>query len=155
MTGQRLRRALVQGTAAAVLWGLVAAALSRLLMRAAVLVTGGDPGFSVVGTAGIAVAYVVVLLPGAIALAYSAHRWPWAVFGAGAVLLATQAVNIGLQDLAAAPGLSTGRWALLGLVLAAMAAVHAGHAVLVARWARRAAPRPVVPEEVFAAPVPR
>lgn len=136
MHGRQVARAVARGTAAAVLWGVVAGALMRLLMRVANVVTGGEPGFSVLGTAMILVFFVVLLLPGGIALAVSRGRWPWAVLLLGTAALAAQSVNIGLQDLEER-FLTTREWVLVLLVSVAMAGVLAGQAALVARSARR------------------
>jgi hypothetical protein len=100
-------------------------------------VAGSETGFSVVGTLFIALAYVLLLLPGAVALAVSSRRWAWAVVGAGVAVLVSQGLSIGLQEVDGTLDLGPGRWALLLLVLAAMAAVAVGQAVLVARTARR------------------
>lgn len=136
MGARRVARAVGRGTAAAVVWGVVAGALMRLLMRAANLATGGETGFSVLGTAMILAVFVVLLLPGGIALALSRGRWPWAVLLAGTAALAAQAVNIGMQDLEGR-FFTTREWLLVTLVAVAMAAVLAGQAAMVARTARR------------------
>jgi hypothetical protein len=136
MDVQRLLRALIRGAVAAGFWGLLSALLTRALMRAVVLITEGTPEFSWTGTLGIAIFYVVALLPGAVALAYSDGRWPYLLFGAGIALLALQAVAIGTQETAQATGLSLWRWALLALILLTMLCVYAAQVALVHRAAR-------------------
>lgn len=79
MDKQRLWQAACRGAAAAGLWGLVSAAITRVQMRAVTLVTEGPAQFTWAGTMLIAVVYVATLFPGAVALAYSAGRWPLAV----------------------------------------------------------------------------
>jgi hypothetical protein len=105
-------------------------------MRVVVLVTEGTPGFSWVGTMGIAVVYVAALLPGAVALAYSAGRWPYLLFGGGIAFLVFEAVAIGVQETAHASGLAVWRWVALVVVLLAMAGVYAAQVALVHRGAR-------------------
>src|SRR3954465_7724126 len=108
-------------------------------MRAVVLLTEGTPQFSWAGTLGIAIVYVVALLPGAVALAYSDGRWPYLVFGGGIAFLAFEAVAIGAQETAHATGLSVWRWVVLVVVLAAMIGVYATQMALVHRGARAGA----------------
>ena len=57
-------------------------------MRTVALITNGPPGFTWFGSLVIAVSYIAALLPGAIALAYTARRWPWILFGGGIAFLA-------------------------------------------------------------------
>ncbi len=140
MIGRRLLGAVVAGGAAALLWGLAAALVFRLLMRVVAEVTSTAPTFSLGGTAFIAVFFVLLALPGAIALAYSRGRWPWLVLGTGLGLLAVQAVGVGSSDLGVTHHLTTGEWVLLGAVFMAMAGVIGAEAVLISRTARRWAP---------------
>ena len=109
MDGRRLLRAVLAGGAAALLCGVAAALVFRLLMRAVGEVTSTAPTFSLAGTGGIAVFLVVLALPGAIALACSRSRWPWLVLGTGLGLLAVQAVGIGAE--AGLIGRTARRWA--------------------------------------------
>src|SRR3954451_16363058 len=83
MDGWRLVRALARGVAAALLGGLLGAVLTRALMRAVMVVADGTPSFTWSGLAFIALFYVVFLVPGAVALAWSRARWPLVVFGVG------------------------------------------------------------------------
>src|SRR3712207_4882810 len=121
MDGRRLLKAVLAGGAAALLWAVAAALVFRLLMRAVAEVTSTAPTFSLAGTAFIAVFFVVLALPGAIALAYSRGRWPWLVLGTGLGLLAVQAVGIGSGDLGVTHHLTSGDWVLLTAVFVAMA----------------------------------
>jgi hypothetical protein len=136
MDTHRLLVAVRTGVAAATIWGLVSAALTRALMRAITLITDGTPDFTWSGSFVIAVVYIGALLPGAIALAYTARRWAWILFGGGIAFLAYGALVIGLDETAHAQGLTAGRWIALVALLAAMLAVYAGQVVLVHRTTR-------------------
>ena len=131
-----LWQAVSRGARAAVLWGLISAALTRVLIRAVTLISEGSPQFTWAGTMVIAVVYVAALLPGAVALAYSAGRWPWILFGGGIAFLAYRAVLTGREETAHAEGLTTWRWAGLTALLTAMVCVYAAQVALVHRAAR-------------------
>jgi hypothetical protein len=133
---QRLVRAAGRGIAAALLGGLVGAALTRVVMRLVMLVAGGNPSFTWAGTAFIALFYVVFLTPGAVALAWSRARWPLVVFGLGALAIPVQAIGIATTDLEAVGPLSTGQWVVLGALFVGMAAVYVLQAAIVYRLAR-------------------
>jgi hypothetical protein len=134
----RLVRALARGLAAAVLGGLVGAALTRALMRLVMVAADGYPAFTWTGTAFIALFYVVFLLPGAVALAWSRARWPLFVFGVGAVAIPVQAAGIATTDLEAVGPFSAGQWVVLVVLFLGMAAVYALQAVITYRVARGA-----------------
>ena len=143
---QRLVRAVARGVAAAVIGGLVGAALTRGLMRAIILVAGGTPEFTWTGTAFITLFYVLFLAPGAVALAWSRARWPLFVFGAGAVAIPIQATGIATTDLAAVGPFSTGQWVALIALFVAMALAYAVQALVVYRLARGVPTRSRAPE---------
>jgi hypothetical protein len=136
MDWQRLGRAVLRGVVAAVVAGVIGTALTRGLMRAIILVAGGEPQFTWSGTAFIALFYVVFLMPGAVALAWSPARWPLFVFGAGAVAIPIQAAGIAQTDLEAVGPLSTGQWTVLVVLFVGMAAAYAVQAVIAYRVAR-------------------
>jgi len=136
MDWQRLGRAVLRGVVAAVVAGVIGTALTRGLMRAIILVAGGEPQFTWSGTAFIALFYVVFLMPGAVALAWSPARWPLFVFGAGAVAIPIQATGIAQTDLEAVGPLSTGQWTVLVVLFVGMAAAYAVQAVIAYRVAR-------------------
>jgi hypothetical protein len=136
MGADRLVRAGVRGTAAAVLGGLVGAALTRTLMRVIMLAADGNPAFTWTGTAFIALFYVAFLLPGAVALAWSRARWPLVLFGLGAVAIPVQAAGIATTDLEAVGPFSPEQWAVLVLLFLGMAGVYALQAAIVYRVAR-------------------
>ena len=143
MDGQRLLRAVGRGVAAAVVGGLVGAALTRGLMRAVILVAGGNPQFTWAGSAFIALFYIVFLTPGAIALAWCRGRWPLFVFGAGAVAIPVQAVGIATTDLDGLGSFGSGQWTVLVVLFVGMAAAYTVQAVIVYRVARGGARHPV------------
>jgi len=143
MDVQHLLRALGRGVVAAVVGGLVGAALTRGLMRAVILVADGHPQFSWAGLVFIALFYVVILTPGAIALAWSRARWPVVVFGAGAVAIPVQAAGIATTDLESVGPFSAGQWVALVALFVAMAAVYALQAVIAYRLARSGVRRPI------------
>jgi hypothetical protein len=146
MDVRRLLRAVGRGVAAAVLGGLVGAALTRALMRLVIVVADGDPTFTWTGTAFIALFYVVFLTPGAVALAWSRARWPLVPYGIGVLAIPVQAIGIATTDLDAVGPFTGGQWALLVLLFLAMAAVYALQAAIVYRVARGRAPlREAVP----------
>jgi len=136
MGWERLVRAVGRGVAAALLAGLVGAALTRGVMRLVMLVAGGTTTFSWTGTAFIALFYVVFLTPGAIALAWSRGRWPLVLFVVGAVAIPVQAAGIATTDLEAVGPFSTEEWAVLVPLFVAMAAAYALQAVIAYRVAR-------------------
>ena len=142
MDTHRLWQAVSRAARAAVLWGLISAALTRVLMRAVTLISEGSPQFTWAGTMVIAVVYVAALLPGAVALAYSAGRWPWILFGGGIAFLAYRAVLTGLEGTAHTGGLTTWRWAALATVLTAMVCVYEAQVVLLHRAVRGRARTP-------------
>ena len=59
MDAHRLLMAVRTGAAAATLWGLASAVLTRALMRTVTLITDGTPGFTWFGSFGIAVVHKV------------------------------------------------------------------------------------------------
>lgn len=138
MVGRR-GPAVLRGIGAALVAGVISALVARLIMRAVTLVVGGQPSFSLLGTAMICVFFVVPMLPGAIALALSGRRWPYLLLVAGVGLLVSQAAAIGSQDLGHIGVLSPGKWTLLVLCAAAMFGGIVAQAVFVARAARRRA----------------
>ena len=136
MDVRRLLLAVARGGGAALAAGVVGAVLTRGLMRLIMLVADGQTTFSWTGLAFIALFYVVFLTPGAVALAWSRARWPFAVFGLGAVAIPVQATGIAQTDLEAVGPFSTGQWVVLGALFVGMAAVYALQAAIVYRVAR-------------------
>jgi hypothetical protein len=128
--------ALRRGVAAALLAGLFGAVLTRALMRAVMVVADGTPSFTWSGLAFIALFYVVFLVPGAVALAWSRARWPLVVFGVGAVAIPVQAAGIAQTDLEAVGPFDAGQWVALSALFVAMAAVYTVQAAVVYRLAR-------------------
>jgi hypothetical protein len=132
----RLLRAVARGVAAAAVWGVLGAAITRVQMRTVTVLTHGTPDFTWFGTIGIAVIYVAALTPGAIALAYSGGRWSRILFGGGIAFLAYGALAIGIDETAHAHGLTVWRWAGLIAVLLTMLAVYTAQVLLVYRTVR-------------------
>jgi hypothetical protein len=60
-----------------------------------------------------------------------------APFSGGCAFLIFEAVAIGLDETSTAHDMTAGRWLLLVVVLAAMAATYAAQFLVAARWARR------------------
>jgi hypothetical protein len=136
MAERRWVLAVRTGVAAAAVPGLVSAIITRLLMRAVTLIVNGVPDFTLTGSAGIAIIYMLFLLPGCLALALSRARWPWILFGAGAGVLLFEAIAIGRQETVDAHDMTATRWFALLTVLILMAAVYCAQCVIAARWAR-------------------
>ena len=129
-------RPLITGITAATVPGFISAIITRSLMRAVSIAVGTEHHFTLVGSIGIAVIYVVFLLPGCIALAWSRSWWPWLLFAAGAGGLLFEALAIGLDETSAAGEMTAVRWGMLALVLAAMLVTYVVHFTVTACWAR-------------------
>jgi hypothetical protein len=113
---------------AAVLVGVPAALLARLLMRLATLAVGGLPGpVTVAGTAGIVVAFVVLALPATLVMAAWPRwaRWTGAVFAVAFTVFPSGVIAV--ADLPYLGLLATPR-------LLTVLAVMAGFVVLVATY---------------------
>lgn len=106
-------------------------------MRLVAIVTNGSPEFTIGGTIGIGAIYVLLLLPGAVALAYSQGRWPWYVLACGTVVLMVEAVAIGVGETSGARAMTVSRWVLLILMLVAMAFTYAAQVAYVGIRTRR------------------
>lgn len=131
-------RALVAATAT----GVASALVTRALMRAVALLTNDDPVFTPGALVMIAAFYTLALLPGCLALALSRHWWPWLVLGAGTVVLAFEAVAIGVGETADARGMTGGQWVCLVVVLVAMLATYSLQVLVAASWSRRGLRQP-------------
>jgi hypothetical protein len=142
MAMPQLMRQLWTGIAAATVAGLLSAVITRRLMHAVAHLVNGIPQVSLGCSAFIALVYIVCLVPGCLALAYSRARWPWILFSGGCALLIFEAVAIGLEETSAAHDMTAGRWLLLVVVLTAMAATYAAQFILAARWALPFRPSP-------------
>jgi len=123
------------GLAAAAVPGLLSALVTRALMRAVAWVTGDVQGPELEGLLVIVLVYVLALLPGCLALAYSASRWSWTLFGAGAAFLLYAAVGSGIVETPVIHDLSPGRWLVLILALLLMLAAYGAQVVVAASWA--------------------
>lgn len=137
--GQRV----LAGLAAALVVGVLAGLASRVLMRLVVLVAGGAPRFSLVGTVFVVLVLAGAMLPGAVAAALGGRWSARVLLGLGAAFLLFESVNIPLQEdrtqIMEAGGLTI---ALALVVLAAFPAVIVAQSVTTARLARAWAGRP-------------
>jgi hypothetical protein len=133
------RDVLATGLGAAVIPGLVSTILTRALMSVVAWILGRQPTFSLGPILAIAVVYIVLLLPGCLALAYRRAVWSWLIFGAGGALLLSQAVDIGREEASGVQYLPGWRWFALVVVLFFMLATYTAQIFSAARWATRAA----------------
>jgi hypothetical protein len=105
-----VRRAGV-GVGAAVLAGLAMGAAARLMMRLVVLATGRETEFSVGGTVGILLAFVVFMVPGALLASLYRGRGRSLLLTVATVLLLVVATGIAAEDVGDVGGLTVVRWA--------------------------------------------
>ncbi len=134
---------------AAVGAGIVMGGLSRALMRAASLVTGGEPGFSWSGSFFIVLIYAIAMVPVALFAAFTTRWWRWIAGAAGSLFLAMPAVGVTTEELGATVGWTAAQWvavvvvtiAIFGTIaLAPIAAVRLVDALLGRRTAARPQP---------------
>ncbi|MBO9524313.1 MAG: hypothetical protein J7518_22475 [Nocardioidaceae bacterium] len=137
-----LARRAGRGLGYGLLVGLGVGVLARTMMRAVALAAGEETGFSLGISLAIVGMLTVVTLPGALMLGLWQGRGRWVAVGVSAVLV----VGVHLPEAAAvltgdeAAVLSTGRWLLLGAVLAVWVAGLALLLRCLARWTRVTAP---------------
>ncbi|PFG39619.1 hypothetical protein ATJ97_2130 [Georgenia soli] len=86
------------GALAAVVLGVLAGGVARVLMRLLVVLSGDAPRFSTTGTLGVLLIFAMVMLPGAIVTALGRRRAGTVLLVLGAALLVFQSVNIPLQE---------------------------------------------------------
>lgn len=86
------------GALAAVVLGVLAGGVARVLMRLLVVLSGDTPRFSTAGTLGVLLIFATVMLPGAIVTALGRRRAGTVLLVLGAALLVFQSVNIPLQE---------------------------------------------------------
>ena len=88
-----------------------AAIVSRLMMRAISHFSHGPTEFSWGGTIGIVLFYVLAVLPGAVAAAFTTRRWRWLVMAGPTLLLALNGAGVASTVVEDAPdGLGTTDW---------------------------------------------
>ncbi len=121
--------------------GLLVAVPARVLMRLVALAAGHQGQFSWSASTGIAVVFIVVMLPGALLAAATSGRWRWVLLAAAALLLTVPATGIAVDEVGGTSTISGP--ARIGL-LAAGAGVYLCLALLPAltlrlvdRWSRR------------------
>ena len=139
-----LRRAGV-GVGAAVLAGLAMGAVARLMMRLVVLATGRDAEFSLGGTAGIMLAFVVFMVPGAVLASLYRGRGRSLLLVAATLLLLVVATGIAVEDVGAVDGLSAARWTGLAVAGLGVYAAILALPVLTYRLLARGDPRRASP----------
>ena len=104
------------GVAAAVGAGAVLGATARLMMRLATLATGREAEFSLGGTVGILLIFVLAALPGAVVASLVRRRGRSVLLVICAVLLCVPATGVAGTDLGELEGLSGVEWT--GVVMA-------------------------------------
>ncbi|HEX5996335.1 MAG TPA: hypothetical protein VFY84_14435 [Jiangellales bacterium] len=136
--GSVVARRIGVGLSAAVVAGMAAGLVARLMMRLAAVAVGEDGHFSLAGTAGILVAFVVVAVPGAVLASLVRRRGRSALLVAGALFLCVPATGVAGEDLGGLVGLSGVQWAGVGLATVGVYAAILLQPVLalrlIARW---------------------
>lgn len=126
------------GLSAAVVAGVAAGLVARLMMRLAALAVGEVGHFSLAGTAGILVAFVVVTVPGAVLASLVRRRGRSALLVVGALFLCVPATGVAGEDLGGLVGLSGVQWVGVGLATVGVYAAILLQPVLalrlIARW---------------------
>ncbi|MGI5492973.1 hypothetical protein [Microtetraspora malaysiensis] len=132
--------ALVSGLAAALCSGLLTGVAARLLMRLVALAIGAESAFSLVGTAGVLLAFVVLAVPAAVT---SAARPPIARAGrwVTAAALGWAAARTGFADAQAILLADDGLLPLLAVLTVAFGALVVAHGRLAQHLARSLAHR--------------
>jgi hypothetical protein len=138
-----MTRKLAVGTAAALVAGAVLGSVARLMMRLANLAAGGDTGFTLAGTAGILLAFVLFTFPGAVLAAMLRRRGRSALLVVGALALAVPAVGVAGSDLGHLGVLSTTQLVGVALATGGVFAAILALPVLTLRLIARGLPRPL------------
>ena len=112
----RVLRRTALGVAAAVAAGVVLGVTARLMMRLATLATGREAEFSLGGTVGILLIFVLAALPGAVVASLVRGRGRSVLLVICAVLLCVPATGVAGTDLGELEGLSGVQWT--GVVMA-------------------------------------
>jgi hypothetical protein len=89
----------VVGLTAAVVAGLALGAVARLMMRLVTVAAGAEGEFSLAGTLGILLVFVVVTLPGAVLASWLRRRGRSALLFVGALALCVPATGVAGEDL--------------------------------------------------------
>ena len=111
-------RKVAVGLAAAVVAGVTLGLVARLMMRLATVAVGEPGSFSLAGTAGILLAFVIVTVPGAVLAALLRRRGRSALLVVGVLVLGANATAIAVVDLGGVGELSGPEWT--GVVLATL-----------------------------------
>ena len=141
------------GVLAALVLGVLAGGLARVLMRVLVVLSGEEGRFSLTGTLGIVTIFVAMMVPGAVAAALGARGTSRVLLALGATVLLFQSVVIPLQEDRTAFATADGALqALVIVVLVAFPLVIVAQAVatsrLAAALARRLGPASAALREV-------
>ena len=138
-----MTRRLAVGAAAALVAGAVLGSVARLMMRLANLAAGGDTGFTLAGTAGILLAFVLFTFPGAVLAALLRRRGRSALLVVGALALAVPAVGVAAADLGHLGVLTTTQLVGVALATGGVFAAILGLPFLTLRLIARGLPRPL------------
>lgn len=138
-----MTRRLAVSTAAALVAGAVLGSVARLMMRLANLAAGGDTGFTLAGTAGILLVFVLFTLPGAVLAALLRRRGRSALLVLGALALAVPAVGVAGADLGHLGALSTTQLVGVALATGGVFAAILALPFLTLRLIARGLPRPL------------
>ncbi|HEU4513732.1 MAG TPA: hypothetical protein VFR87_11565 [Nocardioidaceae bacterium] len=136
--GAAVARKVGLGLAAAVVAGAAMGLVARLMMRLA-SVAAGEPGhFSLAGTAGILMVFVVVVVPGGVVASLVRRRGRSSLLWLGALLLCVPTTGVARVDLGGLVGLSPAQWVGVGLatlgVYVAVLALPVVTLRILARW---------------------
>lgn len=130
-----VRRGLV-GLGAALLVGVALGAVARLMMRLVAVAAGHHGEFSIGGTVGIMVAFVVVMVPGSLLAALWWGRGWWTLLAAGTGLLLVVATGVAISDVGDVSGLPPVRWAFLLLAAGGVYASILAMPIVISRVVR-------------------
>ena len=135
----RVARKVAVGVGAAVVAGVAMGIVARVMMRLAALAAGEPGGFSLAGTVGILLAFVIVTVPGAVLASLLRRRGRSALLVLGALLLCANATAVAAVDLGAVGELSGSQWAgvvpATAGIFAAIVALPFMTLRLIRRWA--------------------
>lgn len=133
----RVARKVGVGLAAALVAGVAMGALARLMMRLTAVAAGHPGEFSLAGTAGILLAFVIVTAPGALLASLVRRRGRSALLVVGTLLLGANATAIAIVDLNGVGDLSAFEWAGVALAIAGIYVAIIALPVLTLRLIRR------------------
>lgn len=136
-----VRRAVV-GVGAALLAGVLMGSVARVMMRLVAVATGHNAEFSASGTVSILLAFVVLMVPGALLASLWRGRGRSLLLVAGTVFLLVVATGIAVSDIGDVSGLSVVRWMALAAASLGVYAAILGLPFLTFRILTRGVDRP-------------